>query len=77
MAVKSYDQAVFLECLIPQTDFCKRPTNTLSFAKTSSDSKMPRRMRRKFSSRTWRSAFEFAWRQIFAPLRGGMAAFAP
>ena len=35
------------------------------------------RMRRKFSSRTWRSAFEFACCQIFAPLRGGMAAFAP
>jgi hypothetical protein len=33
--------------------------------------------RRKFSSLTWRSAIEFACRQIFAPLRGEMAALAP
>jgi hypothetical protein len=31
-------------------------------------------MRRKFPSRTWRSAIVFARRRIFAPLRGGMAA---
>jgi hypothetical protein len=29
-------------------------------------------MRRKFSIRAWRSAFVFARRQIFAPLRSGM-----